>query len=324
MSNYRIESNGKDITAALANHLVEISLNDNRGHDSDDLTITLDDIAGDLELPRPGREIKLYIGDAKTGLVFKGVFIIDEIEEGGAPDYQRISAQSADFTKELKVKKERFFEEKTISEIVEHIAGEHGLKSVISETLGGVTIPHITQTNESDLNLLSRIAKDAGGYFALKNLTLIYSDEASGKSASGQSLPVYNLSRAETKRHRATEKSRLNDFTGVKAAWHDSEAAEKTWEVAGIEGKVKALSELYANAGAATAAASAAFNRLKRGKMKISIDLSHGDGEIIPERPMKAAGFKPGINGADWIIERVTHRINKSGFITTLEAETKT
>lgn len=324
MSNFfNIEVDGKDITEKLAARLIEISLNDNRGHDADDLTIRLDDVAGDLELPEPGQILRVHLGDDITGKIFKGVFAIDEIEDGGPPDYIQISATSADFTKELKVKKERFFEGKTIGEIAEFIAGEHDLDSVTSEALAGVMIEHITQTNESDLNLLSRIAKDAGGFFALKNMTLVFSDEAAGKSASGQSLPVYNLDRGETQNFRATTTSRKNDFVGVKAAWHDLAASEKTWELVGEDGKVKALQELYGDADFAKRAATAELARLKRGAMKMSIDLSHGDASIIPERPLKASGFKPNIEAAEWIIESVSHVINKSGFLTSFALETK-
>jgi len=321
MSLFKIVFEGRDITERIAAHLISISLDDKRGSKADDLNIRLEDAAGVLALPKPGSRIQFFIGAASDSLIYKGIFTIDEIEDGGPPDYMEIRATSADFTQNLKIRKERFFENQTIGDIVNFISGEHDLTGVVSENFAGVVVPHISQTNESDLNLLSRIAKEYGGFFALKNMTLIFSDESGGKSASGKALPVYTLDRRDTASYRFNERSRKQDFTGAKAAWFDVDNSEKKWELSGAEGKVKSLPEIYQNSETALKAASAAFERAARGKLSMSITLSTGDASLIPERPVLLTGFKEKIGGVDWIISNVQLSLGNNVFSTSFELE---
>ena len=107
---FKIEMDGKDITARLSRYIISQSLSDQRGMKADDLTLTFEDTEHKLTLPAPGRKIKYWLGYEETGLVFKGLFIIDELEHSGFPDKISIKATSADFTAGLKVKKETFYE----------------------------------------------------------------------------------------------------------------------------------------------------------------------------------------------------------------------
>ncbi len=54
-----------------------------------------------------------------------------------------------------------------------------------------------------------------------------------------------------------------------------------------------------------------------------SIQLARGRAEIYPEMPITVSGFKPEIDTAEWILTRVVHSLNDSGFMTALELEVK-
>lgn len=319
---YKIELDGTDITNRLAPFLISLELTDERGMTADNLTLSFTDDNAALTLPAPGRQIKLWLGRKERGLLFKGLFTIDELESSGPPDRIDVKASSADFTAGLKVRKETFFEQKTVDEIVSFIAGEHDLKHTVSPELATKLIAHITQTNESDINLLTRLAKDLGAFFAVKNGTLIFANEAESKTASGQRLQAANITRAETYDFRFTEKSRKNKYTGAKAAWHDFLSSEKVWEIEGSEERIRALPGTYESAQRAKDAAAAEWQRLQRGELSLSLSLSIGDPALIPEQPVIAAGFKPIINDAPWIIKSVIHGVGASGLTTEIELET--
>lgn len=318
---WKVEFDGRNITADLAPFLISLSLSDVRGKTGDDLTISLDDTDGLIPLPAPGRKIKFWIGTEKTGLYFKGVFIIDELESAGPPDRITLKANSADFTENLKVRRETSFRDTTLGDIANEIAGRHNLNKSIAEDIGIKAFAHITQTNESDINLLSRLAKDVGAFFAVKNETLILSPEAIPETNSGQDIPVYSLDRAETRDFRFSEKSREHKFTGAKAAWNDTEASIKKWEIAGTDDKIKALPGIFPNADYAQKAADAEFARLQRGEMSFSVQLSEGEFSLIPETPVQPNGFKAAINETDWIITSVRHSLDGQGGLTEIEME---
>ena len=320
---WKLEYNGQDITARLSDYFISLSLTDSRGITSDSLSFTLIDTDGRLELPPIGSMIRLWLGDQNTGLIFKGAFVIDELESSGPPDIISIKTNAADFTKGLKVKRDDYYEYTTLGKIVEAIAARHSLTPAISDSLKNIEILHITQTNESDLNLISRLAKDYGGFSDIKNQTLIFSEEAISQTTSGQQIPEFTLARSETSQYRFTEKTRKNKFTGARAAWHDFTQSKKVWEVVGDEEKLKSLSPYFPNPEKARAAAKAEFDRLKRGALTMSVNLSQPAPALIPETPIQASGFKPIINDANWVIISVTHNLGAEGLRTDIELETQ-
>lgn len=319
---WKIESEGRDLTANFRPYFISLTLTDARGLTSDDLTINLQDAGAALLLPKAGSEIKLWIGDTQSGLTFKGVFIIDELESSGPPDAISIKCNSTDFTQALNVKRETFYADTTLGEIVKSIAGNHNLNPQISPDFINHPIDQVTQTNESDINLLTRISKDVDATFAIKNNILIFCAVAEGKTASGIALPPYPIDRKDTQSHRFSEKSRENKYTGAKAAWNNFVAAQKTWVTVGQPGKIHALGGVFSDARYAKDAAKAALARLQRGELTMSVTLARGAALIVPETPVPVTGFKPIINGANWIVKSVNHTLGNSAFITEFELET--
>ncbi len=320
-ASFKLTHNGNDITDNISPHLLSLDLTDERGIQSDNLSITLEDVAGNLALPKTGSEIKLWLGYKDTGLVYKGLFVIDEIETAGPPDMQSIKCHAADFTAGIQVRKEKSYTNTSVVALVTFLAGEHNLQVSISDKFNNQAITHLNQTNESDMNLLTRLAKQVGAYFAVKNNTMIFAEQAISKSASGKALPVFNLDRAETSDFRATERSRENKFTGTKAFWYDIPGAEKNWVSAGDQTLVKALPGAYSDAATAQNACQAELGRLQRGAFTMSITLSRGAPALIPETPVKLSGFKDNLNAGKWVALTVNHTLGAQGLGTVVDLE---
>jgi|GEM_PF-447675 P2 family phage major capsid protein len=110
---FRLTVDGKDIARLISPRLMSLEHTDNRGLEADQLSITLSDHDGLLEIPPKGAVVKLWMGWSDTGLVDKGSYTVDETEHSGAPDILSIRARSADLRGSLKTKRERSWSEVT-------------------------------------------------------------------------------------------------------------------------------------------------------------------------------------------------------------------
>ena len=228
---YRVTVDGQDITALIQGRLVDLTLTDNRGFEADQLDIRLDDSDGLLDLPPKSAEIRVAIGWLSSGLVDKGSYNVDEIEHTGAPDVLSIRARSADLRTGLTTQRERSWHEVTLGDIVTTIADENDLVPCIQATLAGQYIEHIDQTNESAVNLLTRLAKQFDAIATVKNGRLIFIPSAGGVSASGLVLPTCTITRDVGDQHRFSISDR-DSYNAVKATYNDVQAAVKgevTW-----------------------------------------------------------------------------------------------
>ena len=70
-------------------------------------------------------------------------------------------------------------------------------------------------------------------------------------------------------------------------------------------------------------AAQAKWDKLQRGVAEFSVSLAYGRADLCPEMPVRVSGFKRVIDEQAWVITKVTHSLNNSGYITALELEVK-
>jgi phage protein D len=107
--------------------VISLEITDNRGFEADELKITLDDSAGLFELPSRGAELSVSLGWRNQPLVYKGVYIVDEVAHSGPPDHLEITARSADFRSEFNVKREVSWHDVTVERVVSAIARRYKL-----------------------------------------------------------------------------------------------------------------------------------------------------------------------------------------------------
>lgn len=337
---WQVSLAGEDITGRIQPRLMQLTLTDNRGLEADQLDLTLDDSDGQIDLPSRGALIRLALGWNHTGLVDKGSYMVDEVEHSGAPDQITIRARSADLREGISTKKERSWHQKTVGEIVTTIASEAGLAPAISSELAGELVAHIDQTSESNANILTRLAEMFDAVATVKSGRLLFFKIGRGATISGTTLQEVTITRRDGDRHRFNVADR-EACDAVKACYHDLRAGKKgevtiTKDDASENDKgkandrarlthsasnVKTLRHNYSNKLNATRAARSALEKSKRGVSTFHISLAYGQPELMPELPATVVGFKNAIDGPDWLITRVIHRLAGSGYTTDVELE---
>ncbi|KLV74651.1 phage late control D family protein [Citrobacter sp. MGH110] len=360
---YMLTLDGADITQNFSDRLIGLTMTDNRGFEADQLDIALDDTDGLVELPPRGASLTLWLGWQVSALVNKGSFTVDEIEHRGAPDTLTIRGRSADFRGSLNSRREQSWHDTTLGVIVETIAQRNKLTASVADSLKAIAIPHIDQTQESDVAFLSRLAERNGASVSVKAGKLLFLKAGSAMTASGKPIPQMTVERGDGDRHQFAIADR-EAYTGVTAKWlhtrdpepqkqkvklkrkpkeqhlralqhpkaaktsikakkkKEQEAREGEY-MAGESDNVLELTTIYATKAQAMRAAQAKWDKIQRGVAEFSITLATGRADLFPETPVAVKGFKRVIDEQAWVISRVVHSLNGSGFTTGLELEVK-
>lgn len=318
---FKIEVDGNDISPLVIDHLISLSIKDNRGLVVDSVDIDLDDSDGQLEIPPEGAIIQVWIGWSNTGLIDKGKYKVESVTHRGAPDVLSISAFSNDVSEGLKQKRERSFSNKTIQVIFETVGTEYALKTIVHDTLANRVISYIAQ-NESDANLITRIADEHDAIATVKNGHLILLPRGASQTASGLPLPTAQIFRSDGDGHNYTTGTGTDRITGVKAFYYDAGKSKKLYVVIGDnEENLKEIRYVHRDKKTAELACQAEFNRCKRSSQKLSYTFAFGQPELIPEQEFVFTGLKPQIDDIVWLGTNVTHNLTDGGFTTSVELE---
>lgn len=317
---YLLIVNGQNITPKAASRLIDLRLSESRGEEADQLDLTIDDSDGRMAIPPKGATIEVRLGWQHSGLVDKGSFIVDETEHSGAPDRICIRARAADLSKTLRARASGSWHASTVGAIVRDIASRNGLPARIDPDLAARTVNHIDQTNESDLHFCTRLARQYDAVCTVKKGQLIFLRTNSKSTASGKTLEAIHIVRASGDQHRWHTADRTS-YTGVRAYWHDPRRARRRSVLAGTNVDVKTLKDTYSSESDALEAAKAEMQRVDRGAATFSLMLALGRPALMPQSPVTVQGFKPEIDGQGWLVKRVEHSLDESGFTTQLEME---
>ncbi len=325
---YQVIANGSDITARVQDRLISLTLTDATGMESDVLEIVLSDSdpADPIQIPPTGAELDLFMG--YDGINKKmGLFVCDEIELAGWPGEMTIRARAAVYDKskggktDLQTQKNRSWPKDTkLADMVSKIAKEHGMEPAVAKSLQSITLPHIDQLDESDIHLLTRIAKKYDAIVKPAAGKLVLAKRGESKSVSGEPLPAVAVIPAICTRWRMVQSKR--ETAGmVVAYWQAVKSAKRKEVKVGTGEPVRRLKTYYPTEEMALAAARSDLQRRARGKQTLALTVI-GDPSIAAEAPLAVAGFRPGVDG-EWLITRVMHRIDPaSGYSCDIEAET--
>lgn len=326
-----ITADNKPLNALITQRIISVTVTDNRSGEADQLDITLDDHDGVLELPRRGVKLNCKLGFVGDTLHDKGDFVVDGVEFAGTPDVVTIKASSANFKSDLKSNKSKSYHRQTLGQVVGSIAKAHKLKLVITDELSGIDLKHVDQTNESDLNLLTRLARQNGAEMAVKKDRLLIFKAGTAKTASGKQLPTITITRQDGDQFRYAEEDRDSDYTGVSASYQDKGKAKRTRVTSGkpeIRGggndpttKTRVLKGTFADEASAKRAADAEMAKVKRQMATFSITTAFGIPAISTESPVKLLGFKKQVDGLKWIMDKAVHSYSMGGLTTQLELE---
>ena len=301
-------------------NLNSLTLVENRGFDADTLQLIINDPDGTIALPNRKAEITLAIGFGMT-LINKGKFIVDSVTHAGPPDVISIGAHSADFKREFLERKSDLYENKTLEEIVTKIAGKYGWEPKIADIFKNIKIEAKQQADESDANLLTRLAQEYDAVATVKMGKLLFLERGVGKTANGESLELVVHHRSEGDQHAYSIADR-NQYSGVEVRYIVKGQAKRKSVIVGEEERVYKVRKLYNSEAEARVAAERQFERLKRNRATATVNLARGNARLSAESPLQLIGFKTEMDTQKWIVTTITHKIDTStGFVSQLQAE---
>lgn len=313
--------NRRDITELVRDRFLSLSVTDEAGRQSDSAELRLDDRGGAIELPPKGAKMTVSLGYEGREETVTGTYVVDEFELSGPPMALAIRAKGADMRAELKAQKTRSWGEVTLGDLAGRIAADHGLKARVGSALRGIAIPHLDQTEESDLNLLTRLASDHDAVAKQSGDYLLLVPRGEAASATGKPMPAVDVRPQDTRRWRVTLADR-EAYGSVEASWHDPGTGKRETETAGSGEPKWTIRRAYASASEAAEAARAKLAQLARGTALLTLDLSPGNPVVAAEAELRLAKFRAGVDGS-WTCQRVVHKLDLGGFSTALEATVK-
>ncbi|MEX1197818.1 MAG: phage late control D family protein [Pseudohongiellaceae bacterium] len=317
---YRITLPDRTISRELEARLISLTLTDRRGTESDQVDIILSDHDGRLEIPPRGAELHVAIGWSDTGLVDRGTYIVDEVEHSGPPDQLTIRGRAADMQHSLPGRRSQSWDNVTVGEILESIAGRHSLGTATNQDLMQRTIEHIDQTDESDMHFLTRLGERFDAVATIKAGRLLFVPASEGQTASGTPIPPITLTRSDGDQHTFTIAER-NQYSGVITYWQDYEEGTRDLVLVGSDENPLRKRETFESRESARTAAEAEWQRVQRAGDRISLTLHSGRPEIHPETPFRVSGWKTDIEEVPWVIAEIVHSIDGSRFTSSLQLE---
>jgi len=311
----------QDATDAIRERFLSLRISDEEGYRSDALELRLDDRGGIVELPRRGAVIYAQLGYRSIGRVRMGRYAVDEVKLSGFPETLVIRATAADLRDTAKQRRTRSWNRVTIGELVAKIARELGLEAWTAGGLASIVLPHVDQTDESDLHLLTRlgelydaVARPAGG-------RLVFTRRGAGVSVTGSSVTPARIKPEIVSSYSITIDDRQS-YRSVAAYWYDKASASRKEVTVGGGEPVYALRDDQVDEATARYAAQARLDALNRAAATLNLTLP-GLPTISAEGALTLESFREGIDGR-WIVTRVTHQLDSSGYRTEVEAQRPT
>lgn len=325
---FKILADGVNITRQIQQRLISLKTVDEAGMKSDTLSLEIDDRDGQIELPRHGAKLSLWLGYQQLGinntLSKIGDYFVDETGFNGWPQTLSISAKAADLTNDetgdIKSSQTRSFDNISFGDLVSTIAGECGMTGKISGALAGVLFTHLDQTQESNLHLLTRLAEQHNGIAKITNDLLIIAKALEAKSMGGANLAPIIINKKEVSDYRASITDR-DAYASVTATWHDKATARNYTVSTGTAKPAFILRHTYDSEEKAIEAAKAKMESLNQGTNTCEVSLALGNPNLFAESPLILVGFRPGVSGGTWVCTRVEHSFSNSGFKTALSGE---
>lgn len=301
--------------AALINaRLIDWEYVDAAGIESDRLHLTVD-MTGMDGLPTFGGNIGIRVGYKESGLVDRGEFIVTERTPHLFPPRLLIVATAAPFKvadeTEFKARHSASFGPTTLGAVFRQLTSRHGFSPRVAPELDAVQIPHVDQSNETDMAFLTRLARQYDAVAKPVNELYVLARRGQVKSLSGKTLEPVTLS--VTTNNRPGDSSFINaslddkarvKFKGCRTVWWDGEAGKECIVETGAAPFEK-IRQRHPDEAQAKTAGEARLRKLEREAMKIRID-APGNPAFQAEGLVVLDASWPSYMVGSWSIDRVT------------------
>ena len=307
---------GADATEKIRPYLNTIKVRDQDGTELDTATVSLS-YSSVIEIPTRGTEIEISLGykNIKLWNVFKG--IVNQTGINGPPDTLYLEARGLALSddKRLQSSTTRAWNEKTLKEIANEIIQNAGFKARVHTRLANIEIKRLTQTLETDLELLQKLVEAYGGFLKSDGETVALLPDRSRESVTGKSLPTVRIEKEKVKTSRYGWTIEHRKFSGKIVVFYQEDG--KTLAIIkGSGSPEKKLKQIFATRAEAEAAVTEAILK-NEPKEVFSATLTGQD--IAVGSPLQVDGFPKPISGEFWIRE-VNHDYG-AGYRVSIEAE---
>ncbi|WP_305817505.1 contractile injection system protein, VgrG/Pvc8 family [Photobacterium leiognathi] len=318
--NVMISANDNDITAQIMDALIDIVITDHSGSQSDQIAIKLHGHKIG-QLPPPDALLRVSLG-------FNGVYIqqgtwtVDRIDVAGWPEVVTISGNAAPMkasgNASVQTQRTQAWHNVSFEDVIKTCATRAGLSAIVSAQLASIMFEHIDQSSESDMALITRLARQHSAVSKISQQNWLLVAEGEGKNASGtQSLPVRTVNANMCNDYGYTQQTR-NQLSSAVAKYHDEETG-KTGSVRHGKGepafeilyvyKTKAEAEAAVKSRAKSiSSTSKTFNCVTAANLELL--------NVFAEGHLKAIGWRPEISEVTWRIKTVTKTVTPSSGIT--------
>ena len=316
---WRVEIDGADRSGGMEAYLTDISTEDKAGASSDTCSLTFSDIDGRLELPEPGKSIRVLLQNKQ---VFEGT--IDTVRHTGSRSGGRILRVSAKgFDSAGKAKEPQFFhkDDGSLDEFLSDAADRAGFSIKIDPAFASINRSYWISQKESLLQLGEKYARELGGTFKLRGKKAVLL-----KRGAANLLPVVKGKVGKTDSGNViswdiTPIIRRRVFAGSKAEYFDRKAGENKSVSSSSTpdvGSSDATNNLRSRAQSkeqAQGLVEARNEEAKReaGEGTVTLDLAI---DAQAEAMFELSGARAGIDGS-YAIESVKHQASRSGGSTT-------
>jgi phage protein D len=309
--------NGTDLTAKINPRFLSLTLVEKRDGSADELTLSLHNMDGKLAVPSAGAILSLSLGwesrfdDGPVGLIDKGRFRVDEVEESGPPDLITIRARSADLAGTYAKRRNRVWHDTTLGALIGEIAARHSITARVHPDLASEPIEALEQHNKSDMALVQDLGKRFDAVATWKDRKILILPKGGTTTAGGQSIPAITLTRQDGWQWRYIRAERSAQ-TGVEAQYHDGSTGARKTVSEGSSGAYR-LKHVYASKSSAARAAKSNLAKRQRAKSKFEYYLAVADCRLRPNQQAALNGWSAAVGGTKWLIESIDTTMDAGG-----------
>jgi phage protein D len=303
-------------TELVKERVISIRTTDEAGIMSDSCEIEVDDFDDAFPIPRTEAVISVSLGYKGGELTKIGSYYVKEIDVDGARKTLKIKANAA--SKAMRSQKSKSHEG-SMDNLLSEMANEFDLDTAVSGDLEGLELEDFPQFAESDMNYLTRISQKVGAVAKPSDGHLVFADDMSAKSTSGNNLPTKYVDVAELGEYSCSFKeTESGGAVGtVFANWYDKDKGEYHMVKAGSGDPEVELDEIFSSEKSAITAAQAKFKRVVKSNKTFRFTTG-GRPDFFAESPIVFSGLSPKIP-ANWVISRVEHTLSAEGLSTSVE-----
>jgi uncharacterized protein len=316
---YKIEADGVDVTAGFNDRMVDLTVTDHGGMQADEFKVRLDDRDFRLQPPRKGAVLKVWMDDNRGGgLALMGAFEVKgrkrqfKKREGRTME---IHGKSTDLRKSLKKPRTGAYQNTTYAGIADEIAARHGLTAKVSASIAGLKVDYEPQTEESDMHMASRLARDVDAICKVSNGMLIM------RARDDLDMPPLMLRQTDfidcsvTDDDRAQHSKTTAHHHNRGKARRDPETVENDEAADYPDAPEFMLRHTFPDKDRAQAAAKGKMRALQRQEKKLQ-GVMTGDTSIMAGLPAIIAWGVELYDG-DYVFKTVVHHMTKQGAMTT-------